>query len=681
MRRETYLQREAEQFMLAEPKIDNLQHWSRTYSYQPHPAGDLAHAESIRQLWGSYGIATKLVRYDVLQNFPLEASLRSYSSGGEVAFEATLTEVEVPEDPTSVPGNGLPAFHGFSANGDVQAPLVYANFGRLEDFELEQRGVSVKGSIVICKYTKIFRGLKVRAAERVGAVGVIMYNDPQEDGEFTIRKGHKPYPHGPARHPKSIQRGSLEFFSVAVGDPSTPGYPSRPGNGTERLGPKGAIPGIPSLPISYADALPWLKALNGRGLNPADLGADWAGELDEVEYCTGPSGDVRMVNRGRYEYAPVYNVIGTVPGTSEETIILGNHHDSWCCGAVDPVSGSAAMNEVARGLGLLLSSGWTPYRKIVLASWDNEEYGLVETTEWGEDNAEWLSENCVAYINVDESTNGGAVLGATGSPLLISTLRSVGTRVPSSTNSQATIYDDWLSDAQMVDSGVKEPQLAVMGTGSDYTIFVDHLGIPSLDLLFNRQSSVVYPYHSNYDSYTWLERFGDVGFEKHRAMARLWGVLAVRLAGTKIVPFKAADYAIAMCKDVEKFRDKDKLDMRCLQEAICNFGDAAARLDACATESIRATNQGINAEASLVAISQRYMKIERMFLAADGLPGRPWYRHIIYAPGLWMRYDGIAFPAVVECLAEDDLEGATRWIRRLSAALLKNAEMMSGETS
>ncbi len=296
----------AEQLMLRTPQIDKLQHWSRLYSADTHLAGDLAHAERIRDLWRQYGIPTELVRYDVLQNFPVRTSLRLHGpeGGGSIAFTASLTEDELSEDPTSAPPRSLPAFHGFSANGSACAELVYANFGTLADFKLlEAAGVSVKGKIVICKYAKVFRGLKVRAAEQFGAAAVIMYNDPQEDGEYTAKNGYQHYPHGPARHPKSIQRGSVDFFSVAVGDPSTPGFPSLPGDETKRVDPTHAIPKIPSLPISFADAIPFLAALNGCGLAPEDIGgadSDWKGEIDDVDYCTGPSlVKVSLLNEGK----------------------------------------------------------------------------------------------------------------------------------------------------------------------------------------------------------------------------------------------------------------------------------------------------------------------------------------------------------------------------------------------
>ncbi|KAI8231803.1 putative glutamate carboxypeptidase [Colletotrichum sp. SAR 10_86] len=503
-------QQEAEQLMLETPTTANLRHWSKEYSAKPHLAGDLAHATRIRDLWRSYGIPTELEQYDVLQNFPVSQSLQLLDSDGEVAFEASLAEDEVPEDPTSSPKNGLPAFHGFSANGEACAELVYANFGELRDFELlESKGISVKGKIVICKYAKVFRGLKVRAAEQYGAAAVVLYNDPQEDGQYTEANGYKPFPHGPARHPKSIQRGSVDFFSIAVGDPTTPG---------------------------------------------------------------------------------------------------------------------------------------------ILANWDNEEYGLVGSTEWGEHHQQELSKNCVAYLNVDEATNGGQVLGVTGSPLLASVLRDVTQLIRSPIHEGKTVYDDWLGDQRRTDPGRSTPVLDLMGTGSDYTVFFNHLGIPSVDLLFNRQGQGVYPYHSNYDSFYWVEKFGDMGFKKHLAMAQLWGLLTVRLAGTGSILFEAVEYPKVLAHHSKQLKTKygSLLDLSALDRVISRFHAAALEVD---TRS--------NTKASPTSLQPD-----------SG----------IFAPGLWYGYDGVIFPGVVECMEAEDMKGAIEWIAKIVEAIEKVTRLLSINT-
>ncbi|KAI0113800.1 Zn-dependent exopeptidase [Hypoxylon sp. NC0597] len=667
-------QKEAEKLIVETPKIENLRTCSKLYSAKPHLAGDLQHAERICDLWRSYGIHTELSRYDVLQNFPRHSALSLHREDGSIAFNASLVEDEIAEDPTSSPQNGLPAFFGFGAHGTVHGELVYANFGTLSDFQLlESKGISVKGKIVICKYSKVFRGLKVRAAERFGAIGVIIYNDPQEDGKYTVKNGYKPYPHGPARHPKSIQRGSVDFFSVSVGDPTTPGYPSLPGEDTERREPKHAIPSIPALPISFSDAIQFLRALNGQGLSPDEIGgegSDWQGALDNIDYWTGPSkAKVTLQNEGDYCYSPIYNVIGTIEGLTDETVILGNHHDSWSNGAIDPVSGSAAMNEVARGLGGLLKS-WKPYRKIVLASWDNEEYGLVGSTEFGEHHAAWLTENCVAYINVDEATNGGNILGAYGSPLLAYVLRDAAKVIPSPINDGRTVYDDWLHLQRETADSLEEPNLTVMGTGSDYTVFFHHLGISSLDMLFNQKGTSVYPYHSNYDSYYWVEKFGDPGFKKHLAMARLFGLLTVKLAGIPVLPFRASDYADALKRHTRSLRNKDitGLILEPLETSVSKFEATVKAFDLSAHKEELDISHQPRSQAKRT--NKIYMKLERSFLREKGgLPGRPWYKHLIFAPGLWAGYDGVAFPGITECLENGDVEGANGWIQEVAEVI------------
>ncbi|KAI0179738.1 Zn-dependent exopeptidase [Hypoxylon sp. FL1284] len=687
-------QEDAEKLITSTPDVDRLRAHSKQYSAQPHLAGDLPHAERIRDLWRSYGIPAELTRYDVLQNFPGHAALTLHREDGDaddVAFEASLIEDEIPENPTSAPTNGLPsAFLGLTAHGAARrAELVYVNFGTRADFAaLASRGVSARGRVALCRYGGgVLRGLKLRAAERAGAAAVVLYGDPAEDGACTEANGYKAYPHGPARHPAAVQRGSVDYFSVGVGDPTTPGYPSLPGGGTERRDPRAggavAVPRIPALPVSFRDALPFLRALNGCGPGPAELGTDWAGALDGVEYCAGPArARVTLVSEGEYRYSPIYNVTGTIQGSTDECVILGNHHDSWCCGAVDPVSGSAAMNEVARGLGSLMRRNWRPYRKIILASWDDEEYGLVGSTEFGEDHASWLTENCVAYINVDEATNGGKFLGAYGSPFLTHVLRAAASAIPSPVNESKTVYDDWLAlqqeEATDPANPPSQPTLTIMGTGSDYTVFLHHLGIPSLDLLFNQRGDAVYPYHSNYDSYYWVDRFGDPGFAKHLAMARLWGLVVVKLAGAPVLPFRGADYAEALGRHLGALRARNVpgLGLEPLEMAVSRFEKAMTALD---TTVHRGEHEASRQPQSTAREANKtHMQIERSFLREDGLPGRPWYKHLIFAPGLWTGYDGVAFPSIAECLEDGDIEGANMWIREIAKVIEKACAVAGG---
>lgn len=407
-------------------------------------------------------------------------------------YEADLKEDVIPEDPTSADPDAVLTFHGYSANGSATGELVYANFGHIDDFRLlEKHGVNVSGKVVIVRYGTTFRGLKVKAAQgrpkdvcsstnisEFGAVGVIIYSDPQQDGGL---KDEASYPDGPARHPSAVQRGSVQFLSKCPGDPSTPGYPSK--LGVNRTDPHEFIPSIPSLPISYRDAIPFLKSLNGGNLCGSRLGENWQGSLDGVDYCVESERkpNVNLVNEVDFVYTPIQNVIGRIPGRSKQEIILGNHRDAWVFGAGDPISGSASFNAIARAFGRLLSKGWRPYRTIVLASWDAEEYGLVGSTEWVEDHAKHLRENAIAYLNSDIGAVGDA-LNIAASPLLDDVLVQATKDVI--TNTGATVYDNWKNTSK------GRPQIGVLGSGSDYTGFLQLLGITSVDLGFGARKAV-----------------------------------------------------------------------------------------------------------------------------------------------------------------------------------------------
>jgi len=307
---------------------------------------------------------------------------------------------------------------------------------------------------------------------------VIIYSDPHEDGKL---KDAKPYPKGPGRHPSAVQRGSVQFLSKLPGDPSTPGYPSKPG--VNRTDPKDYIPSIPSLPISYRDAIPFLKSLNGGKLCGTELGERWKGSLDDIDYCVESEArpTVNLINEVEFVYNPIYNVIGRIPGRSKQEVILGNHRDAWVYGAGDPSSGSAAFNAIAQAFGRLLSRKWQPYRTIILASWDAEEYGLVGSTEWVEDHAKHLTKNAIAYLNVDIGAVGDA-LNIAASPLLDDALVQATKDVV--TNTGTTVYDNWKNTSD------GSPKIGVLGSGSDYTGFLQLLGITSVDLGFGSRSTV-----------------------------------------------------------------------------------------------------------------------------------------------------------------------------------------------
>lgn len=426
------------------PNREIARQWSRYYTSGPHLAGkNLSQALWTKEKWMEFGIDNSLIiDYDVYLNYPKDHRLALLEKKGkgsatatdddtdwEIKYEASLEEDVLEEDASSRLYDRVPTFHGYSASGNVTAPYVFVNYGTFKDFEeLQAANVDLQGKIALVKYGGVFRGLKVKRAQELGMIGVVMYSDPGDDGDVTEENGNKSYPEGPARQPSSVQRGSCQFLSksyqpskyfisltisgFAPGDPTTPGYPSKPG--APRQPVDHAIPSIPSIPISYQDALPLLKALNGHGPKASSFDKSWQGgglEYKGVRYNIGPSPDnlaLHLVNEQEYVTTPLWNVIGIINGTiPDEVVVLGNHRDAWIAGgAGDPNSGSAAFNEVIRSFGAALKSGWKPLRTIVFASWDGEEYGLVGSTEWVEEYLPWLSASTVAYLNVDVGTQG-----------------------------------------------------------------------------------------------------------------------------------------------------------------------------------------------------------------------------------------------------------------------------------
>jgi N-acetylated-alpha-linked acidic dipeptidase len=489
-------QSEIEKRILESPTPEYLKSQSFTYTSGAHLAGkNQTQATYTRDLWESYGIQTEIEEYQVLLNYPLSHRLALFINNNDsLQYEAELREDVIPEDATSANPDEVPTFHGYSANGNVTGELVYANFGRIDDFRiLDKMGVNVSGKVVIMRYGTIFRGLQVKAAQGIthskfesvfdeteyGAIGAILYSDPHEDRDLA---NATQYPNGPGRHPSAVQRGTVLFLSKLPGDPSTPGFASKPG--VNRTDPKEYIPSIPSLPISFRDALPFLKSLNGGKLCGFAVGENWAGSLTGVEYCVQNSDTrptVNLLNQVQFLLTPIYNIIGRIPGAMPEEIILGNHRDAWVYGAGDPISGSAPMNAVASAFGRLVKRGWKPLRTLVFASWDAEEYGLVGSTEWVEDHATHLTKNTLAYLNVDIGAVGDR-LNIQASPLLNDVLIQVTKDVI--TESGSSVYDVWKNTSH------GHPVVGALGSGSDYTGFLQLLGIASSHMGFASANAV-----------------------------------------------------------------------------------------------------------------------------------------------------------------------------------------------
>ncbi|RKF76192.1 putative glutamate carboxypeptidase [Golovinomyces cichoracearum] len=714
---------ELQSIILNTPKEEKAREWSWYYTSGPHLAGtNYSQAQWTKDRWQEFGISAEIISYDTYINYPLSHRLalcekENGTRSWRTKYEASLREDVIKDDPTTGLIDRIPTFHGYSANGNVTAQFVYVNYGTYADFEdLIQENVSLKGKIAIARYGNVFRGLKIKRAQELGMVGVILYTDPGDDGAVTKENGVVEYPEGPARQPSSVQRGSTQFLSFLPGDPTTPGYPSKPG--APRQPVENYIPSIPSIPISYLDAIPILRALNGYGPEPKDLNKWWQKQLGlkerGVNYNVGPSPSnisLNLVNEQDYMITPIWNVIGIINGTfSNEVVIIGNHRDAWVAGgAGDPNSGSAALNEVIRSFGVALSKGWKPLRTIVFASWDGEEYGLLGSTEWVEEYLPWLSSSSIAYVNVDIGTS-GPNFNAAASPLLNHILYEVTSlvRSPNQTIPGQTVADLW-------NGGIK-----TMGSGSDFTAFQDFAGIPSIDLAFESDTTqvgntgnTVYHYHSNYDSFHWMDTYGDPGFHYHVTMAKILGLFTARLVQTAVVPMRTTDYAVALKSYLSK--TKNKLDvvvsghyteqdllaartrpkpgnstvstlglkflLKKLDYAVENLEEAARNHDVKAAQIsekfFRLPKWRIISRFWLFYqiknVNRKYKYFERAFLYSEGLDKRPWFKHVVFAPGLWTGYSGSVFPGLTESIEMKEWANAERWAKIIEGCMMKAA--------
>ncbi|HEY5402445.1 MAG TPA: M28 family metallopeptidase, partial [Pyrinomonadaceae bacterium] len=595
---------------------------------------DYATAVYVRDQMKSYGLNAELKEYNVWLPYPKTTPIVELIT--QRRQRLSVTEAIVPGDPTSSNPKITPLFNGYSASGDVTGPLVYANYGLPGDYEeLKKVGVDVKGKIVIVRYGNSFRGVKAKVAEDNGAVGCIIYSDPADDGYM---QGDV-YPKGPWRPVASGQRGSVQYLFDYPGDPLTPGKPSIPG--VPRLKPEEAtdLTKIPVQPIAYDVAKTLISPLRGP-VRPKGF----QGGLPLAYHVGGtPDVKVRLKTDMDYKVRTIWDVVARIEGNQERDrwVVMGNHRDAWVFGAVDPNSGSSAMLEVARGFGDLLKQGWTPKRTIILCSWDAEEYGLIGSTEWAEENADDLREKAVAYLNVDVAVSGGN-FGASSVPSLWKAIRDV-TRDVKDPKTGKTIYQQWQEKAregrsinEATNGG--EARIGALGSGSDYTPFLQHLGVPSTDMGFGGDYGV---YHSSYDSFYWMDHFGDPGFVYHVAAAQIWGTLALRLADADALPFDYTDYAtqirefFAEALRLAKQKNLDtSFDDRSMNAALEDFAKECSRVEKNRQEAV--TTKANSAKLKL--INDALIGVEREFIDERGLRGRPWYKHEIYAPGIYTGY-------------------------------------------
>jgi len=624
-----------EQFR-AVPDPKSAREHLRRLTIEPHIAGtkeDYDTAVYVRDQLRSYGLSAELREYEVWLNYPNSPSTLELITTKRQPL--STREAVVPGDPTSSNPKITPLFNGYSASGDVTAPVVYANYGLPGDYEeLKKAGVDVKGKIVIVRYGNSFRGVKAKVAEDQGAVGCIIYSDPEDDGYM---QGDV-YPKGPWRPVASGQRGSVQFLFDYPGDPLTPGKPAIPG--VQRLKPEEAtdLTRIPVQPIAYDVAKTILSQLKG----PVRPARGFQGGLP-FAYHVGGTNDVklRLKTDMDYKLRKIWDVITRIDGNEEKDrwVILGNHRDAWVFGAVDPNSGTSAMLEAGRGFGALLKQGWKPRRTIILCSWDAEEYGLVGSTEWAEEFADDLREKAVAYLNLDAAVS-GPHFGASSVPSLWKLLRAT-TRDIKDPKTGKSVYQQWQDRAhENRPEGEQHPpeaRIAALGSGSDYTPFLQHLGVPSTDMGFNGDYGV---YHSAYDSFYWMDHFGDPDFKYHVAAAQLWGTLAMRLADADGLSFDYTDYA-GQIRDyfteairLARIRNlAGSLDDKSMTSAIDDLAKEAERVEKNRQEAVRNSDRE-----RLTKINDAIIQAERQFIDAGGLRGRAWYKHQIYAPGIYTGY-------------------------------------------
>ncbi len=651
----------------------------RFLTAEPHPAGSARNNELARYIaetWRQQGLEDVVIReYDVLNSFPRETSLEMISP---VTYKAELKEGSFADDPDTHNPRVDRAYLGMSASGELTAPIVYARSGNPEDYEvLRKNGIDVRGKIVLVRYSNpySYRGFKALTAERAGAAAMVVYSDPAEDGY----KQGKVFPDGPWGPETHFQRGAITYDFIVPGDPLTPGWASVPG--ATRIAPEEArsLPKIIALPLSWHDAKPLLEHMGGP-VAPKD----WQGGLP-ITYRLGGEARVHLKVDMDNRIAPNYVVEARIRGADlpEEWVVLGNHRDAWVFGGVDPSSGTASMLEMTRALGALLKQGMRPRRTLVICSWDGEEVGLTGSTEWGEQFAEELKQKAVAYINVDSSTSGPDFQGsavASLAPLLVETTKSL--RDPSG----ISLHDAWLRSrrrktenqtlpgAQAGAKLVNDANLADVriGSGSDHTVFLNHLGVPVLGLEFDGPYGV---YHSMYDDHFWIEHFGDPGFHYHALMSQLWGVLALRVANADVLPFDFAAYGHALREFVRELQKNNNLaghlDTAPLLQAIGSFERQGSELNAAVRE--RLANGHIEKE-TLPTVNQAERRVEANWLTPDGIPGRPWFKHLLY--GARYTYAHLELPALTEAVEGKNWTVAQQQAELLQRAVQRNTDLL-----
>ena len=662
------------------PSPEKAREWHRTFTAEPHPAASERNnqlADFIADEWRKQGWEdVSLRRYDVLHSRPRSVSLEMITP---VRYTASLREDPVEVDPDTKNSEVSRAYFGYAASGEVTAEVVYAHSGNPEDYDvLRTYGISVKGKIVLVRYSNpySYRGFKALTAEREGAAALLIYSDPAEDG-FARGKVFPDGPWGPESH---IQRGAITYDYIVPGDPTTPGWASVPG--ARHIKPEEArsLPKIPALPLSWQDAKPLLENMNGM-----EAPKNWQGALPIKYRLTGAvTAHLKVdMDTSFQQYTVVEARIrgGELPN---EWVLLGNHRDAWVFGGVDPSSGTASMMELTRALGEMKQRGTRPRRTVMVCSWDGEEYALTGSTEWGEQFADDLKKKLVAYLNVDESVAGAATAAgpeglsftpsavASLAPMLVEASKDV--RAPSGKSLyeawRATSKRDENASAPPLDSGLVETRI---GSGSDHTVFLNHLGRPVINLGFSGDYGV---YHSMYDDHYWMEQIGDPAFEYHITLTDIWGLLALRLANADVLPYDfgfngtALDHFLTGLELRSKI-DTRKLKLKKLHEHIADFQNAGNELGDAVERGL--ARGSITAE-KMRQLNQELLQVESNWLDPDGIPGRPWFQHLLYAARY--TYAHLEFPGLTEAVEKGDWKLASDQAALIQRALERNTDLL-----
>jgi N-acetylated-alpha-linked acidic dipeptidase len=699
-----------EQKFRALPEPSRVRSNMQRLSARPHHVGspyDKDNAEWLLAQLKSYGLNAKIEQFDTL--FPTPKS-RTLELLGPTKFTAALQEPALAVDPTSdQQKEQLPTYNAYSSDGDVTAPLVYVNYGAPADYEqLESMGVSVKGAIVIARYGQTWRGIKPKLAAEHGAIGCIIYSDPRDDGYFVGTT----FPDGPMRPPNGVQRGSVMDMVTYPGDPQTPGIGAVPGAKLIPLADVQTITKIPVLPISYTDARPFLEALGGQTVPES-----WRGGLP-ITYKVGPSTiKAHLALAFNWDRKPLYDVVARIPGSTlpDQWVIRGNHHDAWVNGADDPLSGTSAELEEARALGELLKQGWKPQRTIIYCFWDGEEPGLLGSTEWVETHADELAEHAVAYFNSDSNARG--YFRAEGSHSLENFVDSVTKDI----DDPETKMSVWKRE-RLVASARATPDtraeirsradtpLPALGSGSDYTAFIDHVGVASVNLGYGGEDPGSGQYHSIYDDFYYYSHFMDTDFVYGRALAQTAGTMMMRMADADVIPYQFGDLAETIHTynaEVKRLADAERAQIKERNSELAdgaykalenpkktmvppasepvppyfNFApldQAADDLTAAAADYDKAFTA--HAASGQTAVDMQLVKAEQAMLDPAGLPKREWFKNMIYAPGFYTGYGVKTLPAVREAIEQKQWTDVDTEIARTAAAIEREASLLKDAT-